>query len=335
MQNRIPVGMIRQPESVLRKVDFESPEYLKIEASVAQYGVLEPIQVAGPLVDAETGEEYYERCNGNHRYAAACQAGHKDIPCHIIEIKDKADMLIKQAVTNLVRVETKPVEYTKQMLRIMDEKPLMTLVELADLVNQSLTWVRQRLKLAKIEDENIVSLIDEGKINLQNAYALATLPLEEQSPMIDSAITQDSSEFVAAVVQRNKELKEAKRIGAPEVVEFPGATAKGRSNKDLKEALTDISAIKQVIPEGADADTIILETLKWTLHLDAASEANQRAKWEAAQSKKEETKTRSKEKTEKLKIEKQLAKAEQMKAEAIAAMNSTGTDADAATEAAE
>jgi ParB/RepB/Spo0J family partition protein len=206
----IEIAKIRENPVALRSVNKQDEQYLGLVDSIRSRGVLNPILVR-EVKDAETGEVYFGLVDGLQRFTASQDAGRTEIPAQVIALTD-AEVLEAQIITNVHRVETKPVEYSKQLMRILAGNPTMTLAELAGKLNKSPAWIGDRLALVKLSD-TIQPLVDDGKINLSNAYALAKLPPDEQANFVDRAMTMPPQEFVPTVNVRVKEIRDAKRQG--------------------------------------------------------------------------------------------------------------------------
>lgn len=206
----IPLSAIRKNPAAIREVDKSSEDYTQLVDSVKNLGILTPIQVR-PYVDPETKVACYMLTDGLHRFTAAGDAGLVEIPAYIVDMDDKVAK-ISQLVANIHKVETRPVEYSKQLQRIMSDDPTYTIAKMSSTLNKSPQWVSERLGLTKLK-EDLGKLVDEGKINLTNAYALAKLPEDEQENFKDRAIGMTPQEFVGIVQQRKKEIDMAKRQG--------------------------------------------------------------------------------------------------------------------------
>lgn len=206
----LELSSIRENPVALRNVNKKTEKFEELVASVKKKGILMAI-VVRPMKDEESGEEYYGLVDGLHRYCAAMEAGLKSIPANIKEMDDK-ESLETQVIANIQRIETRPIEYTQQLQRILAQDPTLTITQLSDKLGKSTSWVSDRLSLMKI-DEKIQPLVDEGKINLSNAFALARLPLEEQLNYVEMAQTESPQEFTGKVAARKKELAKAKREG--------------------------------------------------------------------------------------------------------------------------
>ncbi|MEK0324391.1 MAG: ParB/RepB/Spo0J family partition protein [Nitrosopumilus sp.] len=207
----IPLSSIRENPVALRAVNRESEQYLGLVESIRTKGFFGAITVR-EKIDAETGESFFELVDGLHRFSAAKDASLSEINADVVDLTDD-ETLEAQVMANIHKIETRPVEYSQQLRRILTRNPLMTEAQLAATLGKSTQWIKERLGLNKIVNEEIQSLIDEGKIGLANAYALAKLPPEEQVQWVDRAMTSPPDEFIPAANSRCKEIREAKRKG--------------------------------------------------------------------------------------------------------------------------
>lgn len=309
----IPLSKIRENPVALRSVNRTTEEYLGLVDSIKKDGVLNPILVR-EVKDAESGEMVYGLIDGLHRFTASTDAGKETIPAQVVSMED-AEVLEAQVLANVHKVETKPVEYSKQLTRILAQNPLMPMSELAMRLSKSPAWLNERLGLVKLE-AGVASLVDEGKINLSNAYALAKLPVEDQAAYLERAMTMTPQEFVPTVGARVKEIREAKRQGrstAPgEFTPVPHL----RKVSELKEEMEQAAAAKVLTKELGitDAAEGFQLGIKWALHMDAQSVAI--AKQKDADRQKEAAEKKAA--REKDRHEKQLKEANE-KAEALKA----------------
>lgn len=229
----VPISAIRENPVALRSVNVESEDYVGLRDSIKTSGILNPISVRFRKESVEgTTVEYFEIVDGLHRYTAAVEVGLELLPVNVVEL-DKVELLEAQVMANIHRVETRAVEYTRQLQRIFALNPTMTISDMAARVAKSPSWVSQRLNLLKLE-KSIQDLVDDGKISVANAVALSKLPPDEQYNYIDQAISQKTDEFAPTVQARAKELRDAVRQGkAAEPAEFI-PTAKPRKFSELK-----------------------------------------------------------------------------------------------------
>ncbi len=208
----IAIKDIRENPVALRTVNRESEEFLGLIDSIRTVGLLNAfsVRVAEEEIDGKV-TKYYELLDGLHRYAACCEAGLSEVQVTVLSVED-SQVLEIQIIGNLHKVETKPVEYTKQLQRMFAGNPTLTLAEMAVKVAKSPSWISQRLNLLKLE-LSIQKLVDDGKLTVSNAVQLAKLPSEEQLNYLDQSLAMSSEEFVPLVQARAKEIRDAARAG--------------------------------------------------------------------------------------------------------------------------
>lgn len=208
----IGLSEIRENPVALRAVNRESEEYIGLRDSILEVGILNPINVRVQTEDID-GKimEYFEVCDGLHRYSCALDLGLDRVAVNVVDLDDQRT-LEAQIMANVHKIETQPVQYTKQLQRIFAANPTLTLADMAAKLAKSPAWVSQRLKLLKLE-KVVADLVDDGKITVSNAVQLAKLPPEEQVNYVDQAVHMDAEEFVPLVAARAKEIKDAARQG--------------------------------------------------------------------------------------------------------------------------
>ena len=307
---RIPISQIRENPVALRTVNRQSEEYLGLVASMREKGFLGAITVR-PRKDPESSEEYYELIDGLHRFSAAKDAGIGEIGVDIVPLNED-QVLEAQIMANIHKVETRPVEYSQQLKRILARNPLMTEAELANRWGKSPQWIAQRLGLNKIDNAQVVELINNGQISLSNAYALAKLPPAEIPNFIDRAITQPPDEFIPVINQRAKEIKEAKRAGQDASKSEFQAVAFIRKIKELKAELETPTAGPEIISKLKVKNPVegFALGVAWALHSDPVSLEVQKADYDAREKAKADDAAKRKADREKKKAESAEKKAE-------------------------
>jgi ParB/RepB/Spo0J family partition protein len=306
---RVRLLDIRENKTALRECNRDTVEYKELLASVKENGVFQTITVR-ECVDEASQQTYYGLVDGLQRFTAAKDAGLDALDVKVIKADD-FNVLKTQLILNVQRIETKPAEYSKQLSRMLNMNPTLTMNELAGMLGKSTTFIYERLSLLKL-DNKIAKLVDEGKINLPNAYALAKLPPEEQPAFVDRAMTQPPQEFIPQTTIRVKELKEAARKGqAAAPAEFV-AQPRQRKLAELKEEYANPTVVKELVQKtGAKtAEDGFMLGVKWALHMDPISVAQDKAKDEARKKEAEEAKIRRE-------IEKEEKKKSQVVASAL------------------
>lgn len=269
----VDVSDIYEPEESLRKVDRTQEAYLGLVESIRMKGVMNPITVRE--IQNEEGEIIYGLVDGLQRLSASRDAGNETIPCHVIDVED-GKLLESQIIANVHKVETRPVEYSKAILKIIEGNPLLTRDDLAASLAKTSSWLSDRLGLLKLT-EKLGKLVDDGEIKLSNAYALAKLPSEEQEEFMERAMTMPPQQFTPTVNQRVKEIRDAKRKGkntAPE--EFQPVPIL-RSRAEILNELSHKQLCSGLI-QGMNAEESFFMALKWSLNLDPASAEAQKVK---------------------------------------------------------
>jgi len=280
LQN-ISLNDIRESKVALREVDREAEKYVSLVASVRERGIITPITVR-PLKDPETGEDYFALTDGLHRYTAAKDAGLSQIPAHVMTLSE-ADALEVQIIANFQKIETRAVDYSKQLVRMFSSNPLLTISEVSKKLSVTNQWLENRLSLTNLTAE-IGELVNEGKIKLSNAYNLAKLPVEEQVNFVDNAMTMGPQEFPGVVSQRVKELRDAKRQGreAAGPQEFV-PVARLQKLIDLKSEIEKptIGPHLVKVEKPRSLEDAFKLGLRWAVHMDSESVAAAKAKDEA------------------------------------------------------
>jgi len=273
----IPLDKIIEPDEKLRQVDKEDERYEGLVDSVKAKGILNPINVR-EIKDPESGETIYGLVDGLHRFEASKDAGKDTIPAQVISVED-GEMIETQILANVHKIETKPVEYSKALLKLLQDNPLLARSELAAKLCKTSAWISERLGLLKLV-EAIGKLVDDDKIGLSNAYAMARLPQEEQTEFVDRAIAMPPQQFAATVNARVKELREAKRQGRDaKPAEFQ-AIAILRTRKELTEEMEkpEIGKLLCSTNKPKNIEQAFALAVKWALNLDPNSIEIQKAK---------------------------------------------------------
>lgn len=275
----ISISDIRENPVALRGVDKEEDKYKSLRDSIASKGVLSPITVREK--QDPDGKPFYEIVDGLHRYSGAKDSGLTTLPVNVISQSD-AEVLETQIIQNLCRVDTKPVEFTKQLQRMMVMNPTLTLPEVAERVNQSTSWVSGRLNLLKL-DAKIQESVDAGDMNVSNAQALSKLPKEEQFNFLEQAMTLQPGEFLPIVQERVKQLRDAAKQGkAADEVAFV-AVSHLRKKLEL-EAEMETGKVGPAMCASQNLTTAaqgFAAAIKYVLNRDPDAEAVQKAAYDA------------------------------------------------------
>ncbi len=292
---RIPLDQIRVNPVALRDADRTSEGFKELTDSIRNEGVITPVSVREKT--SETDQKRYELIDGLQRFTASLEANLPDIPAQILNRED-SEVLLAQVIANAQKIETKPTEYAKGILRILAFHPFMTEAELASRLGKSPAWISLQLRLNKL-DEQIKKLVDGGQINLSNAYAIAKLPPEEQHNWTERAMTMDPNQFVGLVQERVKQIRDSNRKGEKPGEEQFTPVSVMRKKADIEAEIqsnTVAARLTADLPKqhkGAQLAAIAFQLgLKWALNLDPEAEQQQRMDWEARKKKAAEDKAR-------------------------------------------
>jgi ParB family chromosome partitioning protein len=144
------------------------PERLDdLAASIKAQGVIQPIVVR------TIARDRYELIAGERRWRAAQKAGLTEIPALVKEVPDQA-VVAMALIENIQRENLSPLEEAQALSRLIDDFHL-THQQTADAVGRSRAAVSNLLRRLELPAE-IKRLLDERKLDMGHARALATLP---------------------------------------------------------------------------------------------------------------------------------------------------------------
>ena len=268
----LKLSQIREPDQALRGAERRQPEaWRSVRDSIREKGVLLPI-----LVRPSDEPGVYVLIDGMQRFTVSRETGKRTIPARVLHV-DSVTSLEIQIIANLHRVETSPVRYAEQLRLLMQANPSLTAPKLAVKLDKSPTWVYNTLGLLKL-DPAVQSLVDQGKIPIANAQALAKLPEKDQGTYAPLAQEQQPQEFTPKMTEIARQIKEGGREGRKEkeyvhVDHF-------QKMKSVKDEITrgDVrKALFREVGELTPAAAFKL-ALEWVLHRDPISVRHNKAK---------------------------------------------------------
>jgi ParB/RepB/Spo0J family partition protein len=201
----IDLGCLRECKIQLRPVDKRTVEYRELRDSIKEHGLWQAL-----LVRPSTNG-YYDVVDGFYRYNCCKELRHSTAPCLIRELSDK-DVLAVQIQANAVRLETDPVDFARQMWRIIKEEGEMSVGQMARLVKKSPSWVRQMLKISRLCPE-VSTAVRRGDMSLSVAHEIAKVPASIQKELLPQAVIIPTSEFLPVIRARVRQFKEAIKTG--------------------------------------------------------------------------------------------------------------------------
>ena len=169
----------------------------ELAASIKAQGLIQPVVVRS------IGPGRFELIAGERRWRAAQKAGLSEIPALVKVVPDQA-VIAMALIENIQREDLSPLEEAQALARLIEEFEL-THQQAADAVGRSRAAVSNLLRLLELPPE-IKRLLDERKLDMGHARALATLPEKQAVALAREA---------AAKRWSVRELEEAvRRIGA-------------------------------------------------------------------------------------------------------------------------
>ena len=210
------------------------PERLDdLAASIRAQGVIQPIVVR------EIGQGRYELIAGERRWRAAQKAGLAEIPALVKAVPDQA-VVAMALIENIQRENLSPLEEAQALSRLIEEFHL-THQETADAIGRSRAAVSNLLRLLELPAE-IKRLLDERKLDMGHARALATLP---EARAVALALEAAEREWSV------RELEEAaRRADAPKGKAKKAAVARDPNIAALERDLAEKLATRVVIAHG-------------------------------------------------------------------------------------
>ncbi len=164
-----------------------TPSFDDFVESIKARGILMPILVRRRGIK-------YEIIDGVIRYHAAIEAGLTEMPAMIYD-PTEAELAEAAMMQSARCIKTKPVEYAKQIKKILDSNQDLTTKSLSEKINKSERWVKDKLSLNRLIEPFQV-LVDNEQITLKEAYALARLDKSIQLEKYEKKYVNDYKTYV-------------------------------------------------------------------------------------------------------------------------------------------
>lgn len=164
----LPVGQIRPNPGQPRKI-FDPSGLQELAASIAQYGILQPLTV-------RRRDGGYELVAGERRLRAAKIAGLQEVPCILLSVDEEQSGMVA-LVENLQRRDLDYIEEAEGLARLMRLYGLNQ-EQAAARVGKSQSAVANKLRLLR-HSPQVLAQLRENKLSERHARALLKLPEEE------------------------------------------------------------------------------------------------------------------------------------------------------------
>ena len=218
----IPINDIRpNPQQPRRRFDSESLQ--ELAASIAAYGILQPITVR------QQGA-VYELVAGERRWRASRMAGLTEVPVIVKDVTDEQAMELA-LVENLQREDLDPVEEAAGIRELMTRCGL-TQEQAAQKLGKSRSALANSLRLLNLP-ENVLELLKSGFINIGHAKVILSLPTPELQEQAAQIIADNQLNVRQAEALCKKLAKPAKEPREPQ----PRGTLPVEVEESLKQVL--------------------------------------------------------------------------------------------------
>lgn len=204
----IDISFLRECKIQLRSVDKRTVEYRELKDSIKEHGLWQPILIR------PAPKDMFEVVDGFYRYNCCKDLRLGTIPCLIRELTDR-EVMIVQIQTNAVRLETDPIDFARQMWRIIKEEGEMTVGQMAYTVKKSSDWVRSMLKITRLCSE-VSTAVQRGEVSISVAHELAKVPPKIQKELLTRAVVFSATDFLPIVRGRVRKFKDAIKTGRME-----------------------------------------------------------------------------------------------------------------------
>lgn len=161
----IPLDHVK-PNSRQPRTNFDEDELEELTASVAEFGVLQPVVVR------EVGRKRFELVMGERRYRASQRAGRETIPA-IVRATDDESLLRDALLENLHRANLNPLEEASAYQQLLDDFSC-TKEELGRRIHRSRPQISNTLRLLNLPS-GVQQKVAAGVLSAGHARALLGL----------------------------------------------------------------------------------------------------------------------------------------------------------------
>ncbi len=190
-----------KPNPYQPRTFFDDEKIDELASSIKEHGVFQPIILKDMM-------DHYVIIAGERRYRACTKLGMKTIPA-IVRMYEKSKMIEIALIENLQREDLSPVEEAKAYYNIIREMNY-TQQEVALVVGKSRSYVTNMLGLLRLDD-NILKLVDNGKISMGHARVLSKFNDHNQINSLAKKIVEDKM-TVRDIEKLSKKIKDPVKI---------------------------------------------------------------------------------------------------------------------------
>lgn len=263
----IPVSHIDPPDPILRRFSKSELSFLELVEQIKVHGAPFQAPPARPRPNSR-----YQLIDGYRRFEAIKVANIDSMPLHVVDLDDK-DYLSAQMACNALCKDVDWWDYAEHLerLRTMGDTE-MSLNELADACQRSVSWVRKILSLNNLE-KKYASMLRGGELSVGNGSWLSKLPKHEQENFIEDALSLSTRDFenkMKLVIQDRKEKLKQGRILAASEDRFE---LRMRKLDEIEAEINNPSQLPALITSEGVSDPLDIATLalKWAFCTDSVS----------------------------------------------------------------
>ncbi len=180
----IPLNHVK-PNARQPRTNFDEDELEELTASIAEFGVLQPVVVR------EVGRQNYELVMGERRFRASQRAGRETIPA-IVRATDDDSLLRDALLENLHRANLNPLEEASAYQQLLDDFGC-TKEELGRRIHRSRPQISNTLRLLNLPP-GVQQKVAAGVLSAGHARALLGLgDARSQELLADRIISEGLS----------------------------------------------------------------------------------------------------------------------------------------------
>ncbi len=203
----IDINLIR-PNPYQPRLEFDPVALQELKSSIEEKGVIQPITV-------RRVSDHYELISGERRLRAVAEIGLATLPCYILQIDSKEEMLELAIIENVQREKLNPIEQAQAYQRLIDECKL-TQDDVAQKIGKDRTTITNIIRLLKLP-EIIQTSVKKSEISMGHARSLLSINNERFQKTLCNKIVKEglSVRRVEKIIKETQEKSKVKKKIAP------------------------------------------------------------------------------------------------------------------------
>lgn len=203
----IEVYLIR-PNPYQPRLEFDPVALQELKASIEEKGVIQPITV-------RQVDDHYELISGERRLRAVTEIGLDKVPCYILQIDSKEEMLELAIIENVQREHLNPIEQAQAYQRLIEECNL-TQEDVAKKISKDRSTITNIIRLLKLPTV-IQDSVRKGEISTGHARSLLGISNEKLQKSIWKKIVNESLSVrrVEKMIKETQEKSKTKKKTPP------------------------------------------------------------------------------------------------------------------------